>query len=554
MEISANSHSFYTNYELAKNNLAVSMKRIATGDPFSASGYELGSKISMSNSLKAKIASAQSSTGSIKNAKSFINTADAFLRATYDMVNQMTQLAASASDPLKTTPDRQILNQEYQAVKNEISLMARSLTFQEMQTIGREVMTTYDENTERITFFQPTGIGKDEFSRSFGSSAIDVNGTFVGFDKEADFTMDREGEAMFFLGADSSGDYHLKRYDIEADKVFSSSENYNQQDTLFVDESGALYVNNGGILKQIDGNTLEVKDTISSDLRSAVSFSIYQEVATYQKADESVVSYDINSTIETSLLTTPQLSSAFSAGSVDHAFSASGEFVADESEDGKIRIISTNPNLAGTLSEFVLDIGDADSVDALQFNEDGNRVYFIDKNSNAIKYAEVRRDLLGNVSLSLGGKVVQGKNNSLNGLDLGGVNPSSNYKFAISQDGTKVIDYEAVDLRTYNLGLANTNLLSVSAAGKALESAKNSVNRINFERSQFGSVGLRLNFVEQGHLDFISNSKDFNNFISNVDLAEETTRMQSLQIASQVSQAMLAQFNASQADVLQLLR
>jgi len=154
----------------------------------------------------------------------------------------------------------------------------------------------------------------------------------------------------------------------------------------------------------------------------------------------------------------------------------------------------------------------------------------------------------------LGGKVIQGKSNSLNGLDLGGVNPNSNYKFAIAQDDTKIIEYEAVDLRAYNLGIANTDIINTSNATDAIDSLVTAVNRINFERSQLGGIGLRLQHVERGHLDFISNAEDFNSFISNVDLAEEVTRMQSLQIASQTSQAMLAQFNAMRADVLQLLR
>ncbi|NCF71579.1 MAG: hypothetical protein GWP59_07750 [Chlamydiales bacterium] len=554
MEISANPFSFYTNYELAKNNLAVSMKRIATGDPFAASGHELGSKISMSHSLKAKIRSAKASNPNIQAATHFVKSTDGFLRATYDMVNQMTQLAASAADPIKTTADRQVLNQEYQAIKSEISLMARTLTYQEMQTIGREVVTTFDENTDKLTFFQPTGAGKGEVSKAFGSSAVDQFGSLIGFDKDADFTMDREGEVLFYIGTDTSGNYRLKGYDINSDKVSMSSDTYNQEDTLFVDESGDLYINNGGSLKLMDTNTLTVESTITSDITSTYSFSVYNDVATYQRNDTSMVSYDINATTQNTIFTTGQISSAFSTASTSHAISASGEFVADESEDGKIRIISTNTNLDGAYSEYVLDIGDADSVNNLQFNEDGTRIYFIDKNSNAVKYADISKDISGNVSLSLGGKVIQGKSNSLNGLDLGGVNPNSNYKFAIAQDDTKIIEYEAVDLRAYNLGIANTDIINTSNATDAIDSLVTAVNRINFERSQLGGIGLRLQHVERGHLDFISNAEDFNSFISNVDLAEEVTRMQSLQIASQTSQAMLAQFNAMRADVLQLLR
>jgi len=163
----------------------------------------------------------------------------------------------------------------------------------------------------------------------------------------------------------------LKGYDINSDKVSMSSDTYNQEDTLFVDESGDLYINNGGSLKLMDTNTLTVESTITSDITSTYSFSVYNDVATYQRNDTSMVSYDINATTQNTIFTTGQISSAFSTASTSHAISASGEFVADESEDGKIRIISTNTNLDGAYSEYVLDIGDADSVNNLQFNEDG---------------------------------------------------------------------------------------------------------------------------------------------------------------------------------------
>lgn len=556
MYLSSESFAIQSAYQVGRKNLSDSMKRVATGDPFSVPGKELSSNLSISVHLKTRLRDSEASLNNLHAASNYLNQAEAVARRSTEILSRMTELAAAATDALKTSTERLVLNQEFQSLKSEIRKSTRSDLFQEMQTIGRDVTVSFDANTDKIKFWQITGLREGEVQKDFSSDSLDSHGNLIGFDPSCDFTMGRYGKNLYFLGTDSAGDYRVKKYSIEENIVSSSENTYNSKDKLFIDEEGKVFINDSGSLKQLEFETLKESATLASDLTAETQFSVYKDTATYQRNDSAIVQLDLTGAVPQEVkVTTAQISSAFASSGSKHAVAASGAFIADEISPGSIRLIRTDTNASGNISETVLQIGGADSVDAIQFNEDGDRIYYLNKESRSIEYLNISMDIEGNASLTQGNKIVQGENeNSLNGLDLGGANPGSNYKFGFVQGGPmQLIEYEAADLRLYNIGLANTEINTLSKATEALEDIETAATKMSAQRAKLGAKALRFSFMNDGHLEYLQDLQDLDGRISNVDIAKEVSEMNTLQVQNQASAAILAQFNSFSRIVLSLL-
>ena len=110
---------------------------------------------------------------------------------------------------------------------------------------------------------------------------------------------------------------------------------------------------------------------------------------------------------------------------------------------------------------------------------------------------------------------------------------------------------------------ANTSAVSVEAGnGKsAADNARisigfidSAIKQVNVQRSELGAVSNRLNHTVNNLTNISSNLSAAKGGIEDADFALETTNLAKNQILQQASTAMLAQANASQQNVLALLR
>jgi flagellin len=110
---------------------------------------------------------------------------------------------------------------------------------------------------------------------------------------------------------------------------------------------------------------------------------------------------------------------------------------------------------------------------------------------------------------------------------------------------------------------AGVSSISVEAGGgkTAAENARTSIGfiddaikQVNVQRSELGAVSNRLNHTVNNLTNISSNLSAAKGGIEDADFALETTNLAKNQILQQASTAMLAQANASQQNVLALLR
>ncbi|MBB64410.1 MAG: hypothetical protein CMO81_05045 [Waddliaceae bacterium] len=543
------SYALNSNYQTSRTNLEVSMRRLSSGDKFAKTGVELGGELSVSERFRHRIRSAEASINSVQAGMSFLQNASENIDTVYQILNRMQEIAAATTDPMITADDRDVFNEEFQLLKAEIPEISRQAQFFGKQTVGRDTIVSYDANTKKLRFWQPTGDDPQEISRKFDSDATDVEQSTIGFDPSEDFSMSRDGKSLFFLGnepGDGAGVLRLKRYDIDTQMVTTSSDLYATGDKLFVQEDGQLYVNGSGTLYDIDEGGLSRTATAITDMTADTEFTIYNDaVKYYRSSDNRIVSYDLN-TATTTQLTAPI---TFASGGVDHSFSGSGRFIADESVAGTIRVIDTSTGNTATYN-----VGAGTALNNLKFNEDGDRIYFIDQDGASVHYINVGVDRDDNISLTAGAKVIQGTNSSsFNGLDLGGSNYGSSVSFVLSQDSVSVLSYEAADLSLYALGLSDTRVDTIANAETALSDLKEALNRTNAERAKISAMASRFEHVMNSHRNYIADLTNAESQIRDVDLAKETGYFSAMQVQNQSATAMLAQFNNLSKNVMVLL-
>ena len=100
---------------------------------------------------------------------------------------------------------------------------------------------------------------------------------------------------------------------------------------------------------------------------------------------------------------------------------------------------------------------------------------------------------------------------------------------------------------------ATANTAKENALG-AIATIDTAIKTVNTQRSELGAVSNRLSHTVANLTNISANLSAAKGGIEDADFAVETTQLAKNQILQQASTAMLAQANASKANVLSLLR
>jgi flagellin-like hook-associated protein FlgL len=548
----------HSNYRTSREALEGSMARMASGDRFEKLGHDLAGNLSLSERFRFQIRAGEASTVAVQEAMNYVDQADFYADTVSNILQRMTEVSAVSLDMTIQDTERVALDVEYQQLKDEITQMTRQARFYNKQTVGRDALVTFDEDTNKVRFWQSNGGDEGEIVREFYGNADDGAGKFIGFNSDYDYSMSRDARDLFYLGDDSGGaNVYLKRYDIGSDNVTAGSSTYSSSDTIFVDEAGDLYANGNGTLYTADVTSMERTATAIVDIAVGSQFSVYDDEVYYFNTSNEVVKYDLDTATTTTLIadTTAVVSAppAYAANTfadgVEHAFSATGQYIADEVEPGTIRVMNTETG-TGT----ILNIGAANNVTSLQFNEDGDRLYFLDKVRNEVAYVTVGTDRSDKVVLSLQDAVVQGRRDyTFDGLDLGGANYNSIVPFVLSEDTSSMMEYEAIDLRQYTLGIAKTRVSTTEEASTAIGALTVAMNRLAAERAKLGGKGLIFRHTLDSHMSYLADMRSSESLIRDVDIARESSILAKNQVMNTAAISMITQHNSIRENVLMLL-
>ena len=114
------------------------------------------------------------------------------------------------------------------------------------------------------------------------------------------------------------------------------------------------------------------------------------------------------------------------------------------------------------------------------------------------------------------------------------------------------VEYEAI--RTYSIGLKDTNVLTRSDAGSAISEIDDAMEMISAQRSYFGAMQNRMEHAHANADNTAENLQSSESRIRDTDMAEGMVELSKLSILEQASQSMLSHANQANQGILQLLQ
>ncbi|MDE7404745.1 MAG: hypothetical protein K2M81_06540 [Lachnospiraceae bacterium] len=104
------------------------------------------------------------------------------------------------------------------------------------------------------------------------------------------------------------------------------------------------------------------------------------------------------------------------------------------------------------------------------------------------------------------------------------------------------------------LGLTDTNVKTIEAAGDAVNAVKSAITYVSNVRSQYGAIQNRLEHTMNNLNNVVENTTAAESRIRDTDMAAEMVRFSNYQILLQAGQSMLAQANHQPDMLLSLLQ
>ncbi len=115
------------------------------------------------------------------------------------------------------------------------------------------------------------------------------------------------------------------------------------------------------------------------------------------------------------------------------------------------------------------------------------------------------------------------------------------------------IDIVYDSLSLLELGLEDTNVLTVDDCGRAIDEIKDAILEVSMQRSAFGAYQNRLEHAYKSNLNVVENTQASEAAIRDTDMAEMMVEYSNQNILLQAGQAMMAQANQSRQGILSLL-
>ena len=490
------SNNAYRQLGMNNSQLSKSLEKLSSGFRINRAGDD-SSGLAISEKMKAQIAGLDQASANSQDGISLVQTAEGALTEVHSMLNRMVTLAEkSANGTIQNDVDREAIQTETDALKDEITRVSKSTNFNGISlldgTLGGSSgavdvsAATINGASANITT-NPATASSYEATAGVGTAAatkLTVNYTDES-GKAAQVTLGYTGSVT---AADNGTAMATA---IKADKTLSS---------LFdvaVDGAGKITITSkttGSGAPAITSMTSQDAETTALGAGTATAgAAAYNTLnATGLKAGDSIT---IN-------------------GKNYEFVAADGDATKDSSA------VAVTVGAAAT-----------DSLTNLQKVIQGD-----DKEASIV----IDSTTLTTTTFKAAATTVTGK-----GLTL--------------QVGDTNADYNKVtvnieDMSASGLGISSLNVSTQDAAGSAIDTIKSAINKVSTNRGNLGALQNRLEHAIS-NLDTTSeNMSSANSAIRDTDMAKEMMNYTKMNILSQAAQAMLAQANQQPQNILQLLK
>ncbi len=184
MKINANMSAFITNKQLLRieGNMSTSMERLSSGLKLNhAKDNPAG--MAISNKMRAQIAGLGRASDNASDAIAAIRIADGALNETSSILQRMRELSVQAANGINSLEDREAIQQEIEALKEEVDRISRDTEYNEMPILdGSLSARVYADHVDRISTTDAVKAGMYQVKVTEAAKQAEVTGNNTQLD------------------------------------------------------------------------------------------------------------------------------------------------------------------------------------------------------------------------------------------------------------------------------------------------------------------------------------------------------------------------------------
>ncbi len=533
MVVRTNTMSANAYRQLGANNTALSksLEKLSSGYRINRAGDD-ASGLAISEKMKAQISGLQQASANSQDGISLVQTAEGALTEVHSMLNRMVELAnKSANGTIQDQVDRDAIQTEVNALKDEITRVAQSTNFNGIKLLDGSLSNS-----------------------GAAASVPQISGL--------DLTTNQAVKGVQTLATTGAGTAATKP--LVAGDVLTATINYTDADgnaqsaklELTVDAGAQTLTTKGG--KTISLNTAKeatagemgkaLVAAASEDSKLSDAFKITESAGTLTLTSKTagantavkgmVVDYDANGAAQTAALVNPTTTTAGTD--------------AYQSIDPTSAAYTIGDTFTVGASKFAFVKTQAD---ATKLGEDGVNSIVV-ANNTAVAAADVTKmqDLIEQKTgyrptINADGKTMEFKATT-SSTGKGGLT----LQVGDTDDTFNKVTVSVGDMSAKGLGVSALDVSTQAAAGKAIDTIKAAINKVSTNRGNLGALQNRLEHAISNLNTTAENMDAANSAIRDTDMAKEMMNYTKMNILSQAAQAMLAQANQQPQNILQLLK
>ena len=514
-----NSHR---NLGINNTNLSKNLEKLSSGYRINRAADDAAG-LAISEKMRAQITGLNRAVMNAQDGASLIQTAEGALQEVHSMLNRMVELATQSANGTIQADDRQKIEAETEALKEEIDRISLSTNFNGIKLLDGSLSTKAAKDITVKGFQLEESVAKANktvFTAAAAPSAALENG----------------GSVEFTFALDNNESYTLK---------FT----YDKTNNLLVAEDGTKYTSATATPTKEELGTAIKGELAKTKLKDKFVITENAGVFTFESkelgsAPPQVVSMkEVEKKADGSIVKGSDLAATTLTAGVDVSFTFDGaNFTVYEAskKNEEDAIFEVN----GQKFAFALD---NTNVEALE-----NRGVTILKTGAAVPVDTEVEDMASlinqktGLALTVDGTVITfAAPKSGNGLVM---------QVGDTADAYQKITVSVDDMSSNGLGISSISMATQESAAASLDKIKAAIEKVSVNRGNLGALQNRLEYTINNLNVTSENMTAAESRIRDVDMAKEMMAFTKNNVLSQAAQAMLAQANQQPQQVLQLLR
>ena len=535
-------------------NLAKNLEKLSSGYRINRAADDAAG-LAISEKMRAQITGLNRAVMNAEDGKSLIQTAEGALQEVHSMLNRMVELATQSANGTIQADDRQKIEAEVTALKEEIDRISQSTNFNGIKLLDGSL----SNNAPKDVTVQGVKVSETPaVAGAYGYTFADIEDLNVG--DQLDFTVSL-----------NNGESYTMRFEVTED---GESLRSLDDGTIFKLDTEATASGDAGIIEaetiadmvetQLAKTEFANDFIVGVDAPGSAVLNLTNRVAGTKAPQITGISRTVNNAPAV------QVAQIAMSAADDDAYMSPADDVRTIRE-GSFTIFEVQDNLTNedeaifTVNgeKFVLvhaeDLGDGDAYAdyVAELRNRGVNIINVSTEGGETS-ADLTEDDLIHIAADINHKtgLAMRVNEDGNGIIVQAPKVGNGLTMQVgdTNDAWNKITVSVDDMSSAGLGISNISMATQEAAANALEKINKAIEKVSVNRGNLGALQNRLEYTINNLNVTSENMTAAESRIRDVDMAKEMMQFTKNNVLSQAAQAMLAQANMQPQNVLQLLR